>query len=81
MLHNGVLATGFCYWAAFSVTRALPAMSTSLGFLGVPVVGVLSSAVIVQEALTLSVIAGLLAILLGVTLVNLSDLRRNRRRR
>lgn len=81
LLHNGVLATGFCYWAAFTVTRALPAMSTSLGFLGVPVVGVLSSAVIVQEALTLSVVAGLLAILLGVTLVNLSDLRRNRRTR
>lgn len=78
LLHNGVLATGFAYWSAFTVTRALPAMSTSLGFLGVPVVGVVSSVLALGEPLTFSVSAGLLAILLGVALVNLADLKRGR---
>lgn len=76
LLHNGVLATGLAYWGAFTVTRALPAMTTSLGFLGVPVIGVLSSALALGEPLTASVASGLLAILLGVALVNLSDLNR-----
>lgn len=76
LLHNGVLATGFCYWGAFTVMRALPAISASLGFLGVPVVGVTSSVLALGEPLTASVAGGLLAILAGLTLVNLSDLRR-----
>ncbi|HLS67945.1 MAG TPA: DMT family transporter [Kiloniellales bacterium] len=76
LLHNGVLATGFAYWAAFTVTRSLPAISTSLGFLGVPLVGVASAALALGEPVTASVVAGLLAILLGVALVNFADLKR-----
>ena len=81
LLHNGVLATGVAYWGAFTVTRALPAISTSLGFLGVPVVGVTSSVLALGEPLTLSISAALLAILLGVALVNLADLKRAPRRK
>lgn len=80
LLHNGVLATGFAYWGAFTVTRALPAISTSLGFLGVPLVGVTASVLALGEPLTLSVVGGLLAILLGVALVNLADLQHTPRR-
>ena len=58
LLHNGLLATGFCYWGAFTVTRALPAISTSLGFLGVPVAGVASSALVVGEPLTAGLAVG-----------------------
>lgn len=75
LLHNGVLATGFGYWCAFTVTRSLPAITTSLGFLAVPLVGVTSSVLALGETLTASMAAGLLAILLGVALVNLADLR------
>ena len=44
LAYNGPIATAFCFWAMISVTRALPAVSTSLGSLGVPVVGMMSAA-------------------------------------
>lgn len=80
LLHNGVVATGFCYWAVFTVTRALPTVSTSLGYLGVPMAGVASSALVLGEPLSASVVGGLLAILACLALVNLSDLRPRRPR-
>jgi len=43
--------------------------------LGIPVIGVVSSAFILGESLTLSVISGLVLILLGVLAVSLNDLR------
>lgn len=80
LLYNGVLATGFCYWGSFTVTRSLPAISTSLGFLGVPMIGVASSALALGEPLSASVLGGLLAILGCLALVNLADLGPRRRR-
>lgn len=76
ILYNGVLATAFCFWAALTVTRSLPAISTSLGFLGVPVTGVVISALWLGEAMTVSLVGGLLLILAGMALVNLAGLRR-----
>ncbi|WP_022728736.1 DMT family transporter [Fodinicurvata sediminis] len=73
--YNGPIATGFCYWATITVTRSLPAISTSLGLLGVPLVGVGSSALLLGEALTPSLLMGLLGIVAGLALVNMADLR------
>ena len=71
LAYNGPLATAFCYWAAVTVTRALPAISTSLGFLGVPLAGVLFSAAWLAEPLTLTLLGGLVLVVLGMALVNL----------
>ncbi len=71
LAYNGPLATAFCYWAAVTVTRALPAISTSLGFLGVPVAGVIFSAAWLAEPLTLTLLGGLVLVVLGMALVNL----------
>lgn len=49
----GFVATAFAYWGAVTVSRHLPAMVSSLGFLGVPIVGIGSSALILMEPLTL----------------------------
>lgn len=73
--YNGPIATGFCYWATITVTRSLPAISTSLGLLGVPMVGVGSSAILLSERLTPSLLLGLVGIIAGLALVNLADLR------
>ncbi|MFD1380587.1 hypothetical protein [Fodinicurvata halophila] len=73
--YNGPIATGFCYWATITVTRSLPAISTSLGLLGVPMVGVGSSVLLLGERLTPSLLLGLVGIVAGLALVNLADLR------
>ncbi len=73
LAYNGPLASAFCYWAAVMVTRDLPAITTSLGFLGVPLCGVLASSLWLGETLTFSLLGGLAGILAGLALVNLAD--------
>jgi drug/metabolite transporter (DMT)-like permease len=67
------VATAFCFWAATSISRALPAITSSLSFLGVPVMGMLLSAAALGERLGLDLLAGFGLILCGVVLVNLAD--------
>ncbi len=66
---TGLVATGFCYWGAVAVMRILPAMTASIGFLGVPVVGVLSSIVFLSERLTISLAVGLISIITGLCIL------------
>jgi len=80
MAYNGPIASGFCFWAYLTVSRSLPAMNTAVGSMGVPVIGVISSAFILDESLALNVVSGLVLILLGVLTVTLHDLRRSRSR-
>jgi drug/metabolite transporter (DMT)-like permease len=78
LFYNGPVTTAFCYWASVTVMRALPALTTSIGFLGVPVMGQLLSMALLGEPLTWSLGLGLVAIVLGLALVNLADLQRAR---
>jgi drug/metabolite transporter (DMT)-like permease len=71
--YNAVVATAFCFWASVTVTRILPATTTSLGFLGAPVVALLTSVLFLGEPLSLSLIGGLLAIIIGLAMVLLAD--------
>lgn len=75
MAYNGPVASAFAFWAYVTVSRSLPAMSTSLGSLGVPVMGVLSSVVILGEPVTPTTMAGLMLISLGVLSVTYDDLK------
>ena len=65
----GIAATAFAYWGAVTVARQLPAMVSSLGFLGVPIVGIGSSALILMEPLTLTLKVGTALILFGLILM------------
>jgi drug/metabolite transporter (DMT)-like permease len=76
LLYNGVVATAFCFWAVVTVQKTLPAISTSLGLLGVPTAGLLLSALVLGETLTATRLGGLVLILGGMAMVNLADLRR-----
>jgi drug/metabolite transporter (DMT)-like permease len=58
-----------------TVQRSLPAISTSLGLLGVPTAGVILSALLLGETLSLTRVGGLALIVGGMALVNLADLR------
>jgi len=67
--YNGLLATAFGVWAMVWVSRALPAISSSLGFLGAPVVGYLTAAWLLGEPITTTLTVGLALIVGGVFLV------------
>jgi len=72
---NGVVASGFCFWGALIVAKNLPSIDASIGFLGVPVAGVLFSAVFLDEPLTVSLVAGLVLIVAGIAFVNVAEAR------
>lgn len=65
----GIAATAFAYWGAVTVSRALPAMISSLGFLGVPVVGILSSVILLSEKITITLMIGTTLILIGLVIM------------
>lgn len=79
LLFNGPIATAFCFWAVVTVQRSLPAISTSLGLLGVPTAGVILSTLLLGETLSATRLGGLALIVGGMALVNLADLRASRR--
>ena len=67
VVYQGVLATGLALWAQVSVLRSLPAVSTNLSMMMVPVVGVFASALILGEAITATVVAAMALIFAGVS--------------
>jgi drug/metabolite transporter (DMT)-like permease len=81
LFYNGPVATAFGFWAMITVTRALPAITTSLSSLGVPIFGMLASAVFIGEPLTATNTGGLVLVLCGVALVTLADRRASRQPR
>jgi len=75
LLYNGPLATAFCFWAMLTINRALPAITTSLGSLGVPAFGLLVSTLALGEPVTVTNVLGFLLIAGGVVGVILADRR------
>lgn len=66
LAYLGVFGGPVATWAANSVSRALPVLVSSIGFLGVPVVSVALSVVFLGEALTLPLVLGGALILAGL---------------
>jgi len=73
ILYQGVLASGIAFWVQIVILRNLSAVSTNLTLMAVPVVGVLSSAIILGEDVTTSLLLGLILVVAGVALNLLSD--------
>lgn len=65
-LYGGVVGVVLAYWAMAMVNRSLPAVTVSLGILATPVVGVLSSVVLLGEELSLALLIGLGMIIGGI---------------
>ena len=73
LLYNGVMATALAQWASMRVTQILPAMTVSLGFLMVPLMGILSSILWLDESFTMTLGLGAALIVGGLLLqINLS---------
>ena len=68
LFNNGVMATALAQWASMRVTQILPAMTVSLGFLMVPLMGILSSTLWLHEPFTLTLGIGAVLIVGGLLL-------------
>jgi drug/metabolite transporter (DMT)-like permease len=73
ILYQGVLASGIAFWVQIVILRNLSVVSTNLTLMAVPVVGVVSSAIILGEDVTTSLLLGLILVVAGVALNLLSD--------
>jgi drug/metabolite transporter (DMT)-like permease len=73
LLYNGPIATAFCFWAMISVTRALPAITTSLSTLAVPMVGYAAAMATLGERMTVADGTGFLLLVGGLICASLSD--------
>jgi len=49
MIFTGLIGSGFAYFLWFKIIGRLPAMTASLGILSVPVIGVVSTAILIGE--------------------------------
>ena len=77
MAYNGPVASAFCFWAYVTVARRLPAITTALASLGVPVIGVLSSAIALGEPLSMTRVGGLSLIASAVALLTFPRRQKN----
>jgi len=68
LLYNGVMATALAQWASMRVTQMLPAVTVSLGFLMVPLMGILASMLWLDEPFTLTLGLGAALIVGGLLL-------------
>ena len=67
-LYGGVFGVALAYWAMAMVNRSLPAMTTSLGVLATPVVGILSAIVLLDEPFSAGLAFALALIIGGIAL-------------
>ena len=75
LIYNGIIAGPAGTWTTVSVTRALPPLTTSLGMLGVPLIGIVSSVLQLGEKVTVSLAAGTALVLGGMAIVILENAR------
>jgi drug/metabolite transporter (DMT)-like permease len=69
LVYVAPLATAFAYWAVVECGRHFRASTLSVALLATPAVGVLVSAVVVKEPITLQLLAAMALIAVGVRIV------------
>lgn len=75
LVYNAFLASAFAFYAVVRISTQLPSITASLGFLGVPVTGVVAAILWLGEPATTGKLAGLVLIVAGVGLVSLAGAR------
>lgn len=65
---SGVVCTALAHWAMTVVNRSLPAITTSLGLLGTPAVGIVSGAAMLGEPYEASTTIALALIIIGIAI-------------
>jgi drug/metabolite transporter (DMT)-like permease len=73
MLYSAVPGTALAYWAIAMASRNLPAVTTSLGLLGTPIISLVVATAWLGEAITPSLVVAVLLILGGVAIGSTGD--------
>jgi drug/metabolite transporter (DMT)-like permease len=73
LVFSGVICTALAHWAMTMVNRSLPAVTTSLGLLATPVIGIFSAALVLNEPFEPSLFVAMALIIGGITLGAVSD--------
>ncbi|MBB3213142.1 drug/metabolite transporter (DMT)-like permease [Herbaspirillum sp. Sphag1AN] len=68
VLYSGAFGIAIAYWAMNKVNHALPAMTTSLGLLGVPVFGIVCSSVTLGEPIETTLLIAMAMIVVGIAI-------------
>ena len=68
LLYGGAVGIALPYWAMQTVNRSLPAVTTALGLLAVPIVGVACSSIALGEPLNFALLAATVLIVGGIAL-------------
>jgi drug/metabolite transporter (DMT)-like permease len=76
LVYNGAIGTALGFWAMTVVNKELPAVVTSLGVLGTPVVGLGLSSIILDEGPDFRLFLSSALILFGITIGTISAGRR-----
>jgi drug/metabolite transporter (DMT)-like permease len=72
VLYSGPLATAFAFWASQMIVRTLGPLTTGIGYLGAPLVGVIAGIIVLGETITTLDMAGVLVTGLGIIVVLLA---------
>jgi drug/metabolite transporter (DMT)-like permease len=68
LLYSALPGTALAFWASAVASQNLPAVTTSLGLLAAPVIGIVASAVTLGEAPTLTLITAVAMIIGGIAI-------------
>lgn len=80
LLYGGLVGTALAYWAMSVINRSLPALTTSLGILATPLVGIASAALWLGERIDVWLMLAAGLIIGGIAIGTLSDAGRSRSR-
>lgn len=69
LAYTGILVTGFSYWGGLIINKEMPTIVVSIGFLTVPVLSLIISAIFMHEAISVTTITAMGMILLGLACV------------
>lgn len=69
LLYTGVLGTAFGLWGMIVVSKELPIATTSLSLLAIPMLGIISSKLMLNEPITNNMISAMIFIFMGLTLI------------
>jgi drug/metabolite transporter (DMT)-like permease len=72
VLYSGPLATAFAFWASQMIVKSLGPLTTGIGYLGAPVVGVIAGIIVLGEVITVLDLAGVLVTSAGIIVVLLA---------
>jgi len=81
ILYSALPGTALAFWASAVAAQNLPAVTTSLGLLAAPVIGIAASAIALGEVPTLSLGIAVVLIVAGIALGTISPAQPGARQR